>query len=110
MTNFIQVATTAPNRKTAKLIAAELVEQRLAACVQVLGPVASVFHWQGKIESANEWLCLAKARVDQFSSIEQLIRKLHPYDVPEIIATPISAASMGYLNWLEEELSAEGAR
>ena len=108
MTQFIQVVTTAPDRELAESIATELVNQRLAACVQILGPISSLFHWQGKIESADEWLCLAKARADRFTPVEKLIRQLHPYDVPEVIATPISHASVGYANWLHEELSADG--
>ena len=102
MTQFIQVVTTTPDRELAQTIATELVRERLAACVQILGPIASLFHWQGKIESADEWLCLAKARADRFTPIEKLIRRLHPYDVPEVIATPISQASVGYMNWLHE--------
>ena len=108
MPQFIQVVTTTPDRDLAQSIATELVQQRLAACVQILGPIESLFHWQGKIESADEWLCLAKARADRFTPIEKLIRRLHPYDVPEVIATPISHASVGYLNWLQEELTVDG--
>jgi periplasmic divalent cation tolerance protein len=102
MTDYIQVVTTTEHRRDAEAIAQALVESRLAACVQIVGPITSIYRWQGKIETAEEWQCLAKSRRDLFDRIEAAIRRLHPYQVPEIIALPIVAGGMDYLNWLEE--------
>lgn len=106
MTNYIQVATTTENEADALRIAQALVEQRLAACVQVSGPVTSTYRWQGKIETGQEWRCVAKSRAELYERIEETIRQEHPYDVPEILATPILAGSEGYLRWMDEELAA----
>lgn len=99
----IQVTTTVGSRAEAERIACMLVEQRLAACVQVVGPITSCYRWQGVIETASEYLCVAKSRHELFVSIEQAIRSLHPYQVPEILATPVVAGSSDYLAWLREE-------
>jgi periplasmic divalent cation tolerance protein len=107
MADYIQVATTADKRELAEQIASHLVEGRLAACVQVLGPMTSTYRWQGKIERAEEWLCLAKTRRDLFPQVEAAIRKVHTYEVPEILALPIIAGSPAYLEWMEKELPNE---
>lgn len=104
MAEYIQVVTTAEHREDAQRIARELVERRLAACVQVVGPIASVYRWQGKIENAEEWQCWAKSRADLYAAIEQAIRRLHPYEVPEILAIPVLAGSPDYLKWLDDEV------
>ena len=78
----------------------KLVEQRLAACVQVIGPMTSHYRWQGKIEAAGEYLCLAKSRAALYSEIEAAIKAIHPYEVAEIVAVPIIAGSREYLAWL----------
>ena len=70
---------------------------------QVTGPITSTYRWQGKIETAEEWQCWAKSRRDLYPQIEQAIRRLHPYQVPEILAMPILAGSADYLAWLEAE-------
>ncbi|MFZ1932126.1 MAG: divalent-cation tolerance protein CutA [Thermoguttaceae bacterium] len=103
MSDYIQVVTTTERREDAERIAAALVEERLAACVQVTGPVASTYRWHGKIETAQEWQCCAKSRGDLYAQIEQTIRRLHPYEVPEILAMPILAGSADYLAWLDAE-------
>ena len=103
MTDFIQVVTTTEHREDAERIARTLVEERLAACVQVSGPITSTYRWQGKIETAEEWQCCAKTRRDLYEKVEQAIRRLHPYEVPEIVAMPILAGSADYLKWLAEE-------
>jgi len=76
----------------------------LAACVQVAGPITSTYRWHGKIETAQEWQCWAKSRGDLYDRIEQAIRRLHPYEVPEILAMPIIAGNGSYFAWMEEEL------
>jgi periplasmic divalent cation tolerance protein len=103
MNDYIQVVTTTEHREDAERIAQALVEERLAACVQVAGPVTSTYRWQGKIENAQEWQCCAKSRRDLYVRIEQTIRRLHPYEVPEILAMPIVTGSADYLAWLDAE-------
>ena len=106
MTEYIQVLTTVEHKADAENIAKSLVEKRLAACVQILGPLTSYFHWQGKLDSAAEYLCLIKSRDDLFAELEALIKSMHPYEVPEILATPITKGGKDYLNWLAAELEA----
>ena len=103
MTDFIQVSTTTEHKQDAEKIAMELVNRKLAACVQVLGPISSTFSWKEKIEVSSEWLCVAKTRRDAFKQVEKMILELHDYDVPEIIATEIVDGSAGYLDWLEAQ-------
>lgn len=96
------VLTTSPDATLAQAIARTLVEERLAACVNVLPPMQSVYRWQGQIESASEQLLLIKARRSDYSALEQRIRELHTYAVPEIIAVPIVAGLAAYLAWLTD--------
>lgn len=100
MHKFIQVVTTAPNKSCAEKIARVLIKKRLAACVQIAGPVKSIYRWKGKIEKAGEWFCIIKTRARAFNKVEKAIREIHPYEVPEIIAIPITQLSKDYLNWL----------
>jgi periplasmic divalent cation tolerance protein len=104
MTGFIQVFTTVERQEDAERIARALVEGRLAACVQVLGPVTSIYRWQGAIETGREWLCLIKSRAGLYPQIEEAIRGIHPYQVPEILAVPVAAGSPSYLEWLDREV------
>lgn len=104
MTEYIQVLTTLENRDDAEKIARALVEKRIAACVQIMGPLTSFFHWQGKLDSAQEYLCVIKSRNDLFQEMETIIKSMHPYEVPEILATPITKGNKDYLSWLAETL------
>ncbi len=104
MTDFIQVSTTTETEQAAQEIAAALVQQRLAACVQVSGPVESVYRWQDKVQQSQEWLCTAKTRASLFPQVEAAIRELHTYECPEIVAVPIADGSAAYLTWLGEQL------
>jgi periplasmic divalent cation tolerance protein len=108
MGDFWQVTTTAGTREVAERIAVELVDLRLAACAQVSGPIASTYRWQGQIENAEEWVCTVKTTSEQLAGIHDVLRRLHPYEVPELIATAIVGGSEDYLNWLREQL--ENAR
>jgi periplasmic divalent cation tolerance protein len=99
-----QISTTTETKDDAARIAAALVERRLAACVQVLGPITSTFRWEGQFQSAEEWLCTAKTRRDLYPQVEAVIRELHTYEVPEIIATPVVAGSKSYLDWVDAEV------
>ncbi len=104
MTDYIQVVTTTEHKEDAEAIARTLVEERLAACVQVLGPITSTYRWKGKIETSQEWQCWAKSRRGLYDQIEGAIRRIHRYDVPEILAMPVVAGSQSYLDWLAEEV------
>lgn len=104
MTDFLQLVTTIDSEEGARLIASSLVEARLAACVQIVGPVSSTYLWQGQVETAREWQCLIKTRRDWYPTVAEAIKKLHPYEVPEIVAFAISTANKPYLDWLEENL------
>lgn len=105
MTDAIQVMTTTSTKADATRLARTLVEERLAGCVQVAGPITSIYRWDGAIEEAEEWLCIAKSRADLFERLEQTLRAIHPYDVPEVLAMPVLAGSQGYLDWLAGELA-----
>jgi periplasmic divalent cation tolerance protein len=105
---YIQVSTTAAKAADARAIARALVTRRLAACVQVSGPITSTYRWRGNIETAREWLCVAKARASLYTKVEAAIKALHPYEVPEIVATRISAGSAEYLAWLAAETKSAG--
>ena len=106
MTEFIQVLTTVEHKADAEKIAKILVEKRIAACVQIIGPLTSYFQWQEKLDTVQEYFCLIKSRDDLFSELEAVINKIHPYEVPEIIATPITKGGKDYLSWLAAELEA----
>jgi len=103
MTDFIQVTTTVDTKEGAQKIAELLVKKRLAACVQVSGPISSTYWWQGKLEVAEEWVCTAKTRKEFYSELEKALQTAHPYDVPEILALPIIDGSQSYLDWLLAE-------
>jgi periplasmic divalent cation tolerance protein len=103
MSEFLQITTATGSRDEAERLARSLVERRLAGCVQIAGPVSSVYRWQGAVEEAAEWLCLIKTTRERFAEVETAIRELHSYDCPEVIATPIIAGSASYLAWLEEQ-------
>jgi periplasmic divalent cation tolerance protein len=101
MNQYIQVLTTTEKMEDAEKIAQALVEKRLAACVQIAGPIASIYRWRGKIERAQEFQCWIKTRVGLFPKVEAAIRQLHSYEVPEILAVPILAGGKDYLAWLD---------
>jgi periplasmic divalent cation tolerance protein len=105
MKSYIQISTTTETKEEAQKIARYLVEQKLAACVQITGPIESIYHWKGKVENSQEWLCLIKTRAELFEKVESSIKKLHSYETPEIVAVPIVKGSKEYLNWLDYELS-----
>jgi periplasmic divalent cation tolerance protein len=103
-TGVVQVLTTVGSEGEAARIASLLVEKRLAACVQVVGPITSRYCWEGAIEEEREWQCLVKTTASAYDEVEAAILEAHSYDEPEIIATPIVAGSPGYLTWLEENV------
>jgi len=102
MTGNIIVLITVSSPEEGEKIAKALVEKRLAACVNIVPGLRSIYHWQGKICDDKELLLLAKTRVDVFDILEKEVKALHSYEVPEIIALPIVAGSRDYLNWINE--------
>ena len=105
MTDKIVVLVTCGSAKEARKIARVLVEQRLAACVNILEvPVRSIYRWKGNIDSAKEVLLIIKSSLKRFATLQKAIRKLHSYDVPEIIALPIERGVGDYLTWLDESI------
>lgn len=110
MDELIQVMTTTATRQNAEQIARAVVEKRLAACAQVFGPIESTYWWEGEVETAEEWLCLIKSRRDVYPRLEQAIRDVHPYAVPEILAIPVVAGSEAYLDWLNREVTGGSKR
>lgn len=88
----------------AQELAKEVVNARLAACVQVLGPVLSTYRWKGDVEVAEEWVCSMKTTSERFSALESFIKSRHAYETAEIIASPIVAGNPEYLEWIEDEI------
>lgn len=105
MNDVIQVQTTTDQQELALAIARDLVENRLAACVQIGGPITSVYRWSGQVETATEWICTIKTSGELYDAVEQRIRRLHSYDEPEIVAGPITRLSDGYLRWLQTQVA-----
>ena len=101
----IVVLMTAANREEAGRIAEMLVSERLAACVQVLPEIQSVYHWQGEVARDSEVLLLAKTTLDGFDELDRAVREIHSYQTPEIVALPVTAISEPYLAWLQEEVT-----
>ena len=97
---MLQISTTTGDRELAERIATELVDRKLAACVQISGPITSTYPWEGRVETTEEWLCTAKTIEECFEPIDALIGELHPYDTPELIAVPILKASATYEKWV----------
>lgn len=104
MTEYIQVFTTVESEEQGRRIARALVQKRLAACGQVMGPILSTYWWKGNLEEAGEWFCILKSRGDLFDVLEKEIRALHSYEVPEIVAVPIATGTRDYLQWIDEEV------
>jgi periplasmic divalent cation tolerance protein len=104
MSDYIQVITTTESEQDAAKIGRMLVDGHLAACVQISGPVTSIFRWKGELETGREWRLEAKSRRDLYPEIEAAIRRAHPYEEPEILAVPVAAGSEGYLRWLDGEV------
>ena len=103
MSTCYQVLTTIDSEAAAGRIAETLVAERLAACVQVSGPIASVYRWRGAIERSVEWHCIAKTSEPVLETVLTRIRMLHSYEQPEIIATAIASGDPEYLEWVRRE-------
>jgi periplasmic divalent cation tolerance protein len=108
MSGLVQVTTAVDSEAAARSIADTLVTERLAACAQVGGPIASTYWWEDRLEHATEWICVAKTTAAALAPLMARIRALHPYQQPEILATPVLAADPGYQAWAEAEVAARG--
>jgi periplasmic divalent cation tolerance protein len=97
------VITNLPDRDSAGRIAHAVIEKRLAACVNILSPCRSVYRWQGRIEDAEEFPMLIKTTRERYAALEAEIRAGHPYELPEIIAVPLAAGLLAYLEWVGSE-------
>jgi periplasmic divalent cation tolerance protein len=104
LTGCCQVTIALPDRALADHLAARLVEERLAACAQVLGPVSSIYRWKGTIEGAEEWHCYLKTTLARVPALRTRVLALHPYEVPEIIVLPIVGGEPAYLRWVQESV------
>lgn len=104
VTDKVVVLVTAANLKEARKIATDLVKSRLAACVNLVGPLESVYEWQGKIERSRERLLMVKTSRQLFPEVQAAIRKLHSYATPEMICLPIIDGSRDYLDWLADSI------
>jgi periplasmic divalent cation tolerance protein len=105
MTNHIVILVTAGSETEAETIAKALVEERLAACVNILNPIRSLYRWEGMVADEREWLLVIKTQVERFAAVETKVKALHSYHVPEVIALPIVHGSAPYLQWLTQESS-----
>jgi len=99
----ILVITNVPDHALAETLARELLDRRLAACVNIGASVQSIYHWHARIETAQEFPVVVKTRTALYSKVEDAIREIHPYDTPEIIAIPVVDGDARYLAWLREE-------
>jgi periplasmic divalent cation tolerance protein len=108
-TGVMLVLTTVPDRDHAERIAQALVEERLAACVNILVPAVSIYRWQGALERADELPLLIKTAAARLPELERRLLALHPYDVPEIVAVPVSGGHSRYLDWVLAESGAAPA-
>jgi len=102
---YVIVMVTTASKQEAENIAQHLLEKRLIACANIIGPVSSLFHWSGKIEKAEEYLIFMKSRKDLFEKLAETVKALHSYEVPEIIVLPIVEGSKAYLDWLDSCLA-----
>jgi periplasmic divalent cation tolerance protein len=104
MTDKRIVLATAGSEAEARKIAQHLVENRLAACVNIIPNVESIYRWQDKVESSREWLLVVKSTAEKFTAVRDAIRELHSYELPECIAISIDEGSPQYLQWLGDSL------
>ncbi|HZM14983.1 MAG TPA: divalent-cation tolerance protein CutA [Candidatus Krumholzibacteria bacterium] len=104
---FVQVLVAVPSARLAARLSRSLLQQRLCACAQTLGPVTSRYRWRGRLEQAREWLLLLKTRRVLLAAVEREIRRQHPYEVPEILALPVQSGSAPYLEWLQRECASD---
>ncbi len=105
MSNARIVLTTTGSQEEARKIARELVERRLAACVNIVPQIESIYRWEGKVETSTEWLLLIKTQAGSFERVRDAVKELHSYDLPECVMLELAAGSEEYLNWIAESVS-----
>jgi periplasmic divalent cation tolerance protein len=105
MTDMRIVLTTAGSQSEARRIAEILVERKLAACVNIVSRVQSIYRWEGKTQEAEEWLLIIKSMKDSFEKLRDAIKELHPYELPECLSLPVEEGSEEYLNWVKESMT-----
>jgi periplasmic divalent cation tolerance protein len=101
---YIVVTTTTETLRDAQDLARALVARRLAGCVQIVGPIQSVYQWNDELTQSSEYRCEIKTHASKWNAIEHLFDDIHPYEVPEMIATPLLGLSPGYQEWLQAQL------
>ena len=104
---YCAVITTTDSTDEAEELARGIVGARLGACVQIVGPIRSVYWWEGQVEAAEEWQCWVKTDADRVEELTSFIETNHSYDVPEVVVLPITSGSEAYLNWLTSETREE---
>ena len=104
MDDYLAVLTTTDKKADAERLAKAIVEERLAACLQIIGPIGSTYWWKGKLETAEEWLCFMKTRAALYPALERRLKELHPYETPQIVALPLVRGSAEYFAWIDEVL------
>ena len=107
MTPAIVVLVTVGSEQEAETIATALLEERLAACVNVTSPIRSLYRWEGRIADDREWQMVIKTQARLFEALAARVRALHSYDVPEIIALPVLAGTTDYVDWIQNETKSE---
>lgn len=100
MKQYIEILTTTPDKKEAHKISEQIINERLAGCVQI-SAVESIYRWKGAVQKENEYLCRIKTVQANYGRIESLIKKIHSYEVPEIVSVPVLSGSNEYLEWLD---------
>lgn len=103
MSDIIEIQTTIDTREGALKIAQSLISNRIAACVQISGPITSIYRWKGNVEQTEEWVCTVKTRRDLYERVDQTIKEVHTYETPEILAKEIINGNEKYLLWIEQE-------
>ena len=105
MFNHIIILTTASSNKEAEIIGSKLIDKKLAACVNIIPNIKSIYHWEGKINKDSEYLLIIKTVKRAEKDVFENIRKLHSYDTPEMISIPITGGEKSYLNWLSKSVA-----
>jgi periplasmic divalent cation tolerance protein len=103
LADHVIVSSTTDSEETAKALAASAVEAKLGACAQIVGPITSVYRWQGKVQTGQEWRVEIKTAADRVAALTDHLKAKHSYDVPEVIASPIEGGSAEYLSWVIAE-------
>ena len=106
--DVVRVETTVDDRAGADRVAGSVVEHRLAACAQVSGPIRSFYRWEGAVQADEEWMVVIKTAADRLDALVAHVIEVHPYDVPEIVAVPVTGGNPSYLDWVREESRESG--